>query len=174
MLMFYLIVLRLVHVVASVCWAGGAFIFFLFVEPTAKALAPTGMQFVQHMVVKRRYSVFMDVASTLTVLSGALLFWQDANGQWLAWMSTGPGLGFTLGAVVGIVVYFVGMFGVKPRADRMGKLGAEIRAAGGVPTPAQGAELQKLDKEMSTLGYIDFVLVALSLALMATARYWLF
>jgi len=53
-------------------------------------------------------------------------------------------------------------------------LGAEIRAAGGAPTPAQGAELQKIDKEMSTLGYIDFVLVALSLALMATARYWLF
>ena len=47
MLMFYLIVLRLVHIVASVCWAGGAFIFFLFVEPTAKALAPGGQQFVQ-------------------------------------------------------------------------------------------------------------------------------
>jgi hypothetical protein len=115
----------------------------------------------------------MGMSSTLTVLSGALLFWQDANGQWLAWMSTGPGLGFTLGAVVGIVVYFVGMFGSNPRRSD-GKLGAEIRAAGGVPTPAQGAELQKLDKEMSTLGSIDFVLVALSLALMATARYWLF
>lgn len=172
--MFYLIVLRLVHIVASVCWAGGAFIFFLFVEPTAKALAPSGQQFVQHMIVKRRYSVFMGITSTLTVLSGALLFWQDANGQWLAWMSTGPGLGFTLGAVAGIAVYVVGTFGMKPRAERMGKLSAEIRAAGGAPTPAQAAELQKIDKEMSTLGYIDFVLVALALALMATARYWLF
>jgi uncharacterized membrane protein len=172
--MFFLLAFRFVHIVASVCWAGGAFINFLFVEPTAKALAPTGMQFVQHMVVKRRFSVFMGIASTLTVLSGALLFWQDANGQWLAWMTTGPGLGFTLGAVVGIAVYFVGMFGVKPRAERMGKLGAEIRAAGGAPTAAQGAELRKLDKEMSKLGYADFVLVALSLGLMATARYWMF
>jgi len=170
----FLIVLRFVHVVASVCWAGGGFIFFLFVEPTAKALAPTGMQFVEHMVTKRRFSVFMVVSSTLTLLSGALLFWQDASGQWLDWMRTGPGLGFTLGSVVGVVVYLIGMFGVNPRALRMAKIGQEIQTAGGPPTPAQGAELQRLDREMSRLGLADFALVALSLALMATARYWLF
>lgn len=174
MLVFYLIVLRFVHVVASVCWAGGAFVFFLFVEPTAKKLAPTGMQFVQHMVTKRRFSIFMVISSTLTVLSGALLLWQDASGQWLSWMQTGPGLGFTLGSVVGVAVYLIGMFGINPRAVKLAKIGDEIQAAGGPPTPAQGAELQKLDSEMSTLSLVDFVLVALSLALMATARYWLF
>jgi uncharacterized membrane protein len=169
-----LLVLRFIHIVASVCWAGGAFIFFLFVEPTAKALAPTGMQFVQYMVTKRRFSIFMVVSSTLTVLSGAILIWNSASSNWLAYMSSGPGLGFTLGAIAGIVVYFVGMFGVNPRAVRLGKLGGQIQAAGGLPTPEQAAELQKLDREMSTLDKIDFVLVALSLALMASARYWLF
>jgi uncharacterized membrane protein len=172
--MFIFLVLRFIHIVASVCWAGGGFIFFLFVEPTAKAMAPTGMQFVQYMVVKRRFSIFMVISSTLTVLTGALLLWKDAGGQWLAFMQTGPGLGFTLGSVVGILVYFIGMFGVNPRAKKMAKIGGEIQAAGGRPTPEQGAELQKLDKEMSTLGLLDFVLVALSLALMASARYWLF
>jgi len=168
------IVLRFVHVVASVCWAGGAFFIFLFVEPTAKALAPSGMEFFQYMVTKRRASAFMVTASTLTVISGALLFWQDASGQWLAWMKTGPGLGFALGSLAGVVVYCVGMFGVNPRVKRIAALGAEIQAAGGPPTPEQGAEMQKLDKELSIFGIIDFVLVALSLALMGTARYWLF
>jgi len=174
MLIFYLIVLRFVHVIASVCWAGGGFIFFLFVEPTAKSMAPMGMQFIQHMTVKRRFSIFMVVSSTLTVLSGALLVWQAASGQWLAWIKTGPGLGFALGSLVGVVVYCVGMFMVNPRALRLAQIGQEIQAAGGPPTPQQGAELQRLDKEMSTYSLIDFVLVALSLALMATARYWLF
>jgi uncharacterized membrane protein len=174
MLVFYLLVLRFIHIVASVCWAGGGFIFFLFVEPTAKALAPMGMQFVQHMAVKRRFSIFMVVSSTLTVLSGALLLWQDASGHWLAWIQSGPGLGFTLGSIVGVVVYFVGMFGVNPRAIKLAKIGDEIQAAGGPPTPAQAAELQMLDRQMSTLSLVDFVLVALSLALMATARFWLF
>jgi uncharacterized membrane protein len=164
--------LRFVHIVPSVCWAGGAFVFFLFVEPTAKALAPTGMQFVQHMVIKRRFSIYMVVASTLTVLSGALLLWQDASGRWGSWLRAGPGLGFTLGSLVGIVVYCIGILGVTPRAVRLAKLGAEIQAAGGPPTPAQAAELRKLDRQMSLLGTIDFVLVALSLALMASARFW--
>jgi uncharacterized membrane protein len=172
MLITYLFVLRLIHIVTSVCWAGGGFIFFLFVEPTAKALAPMGMQFVQYMIVKRRFSIFMVISSTLTLVSGALLIWQRGNGQWLDYMQSGPGLGFTLGSIVGVTVYLIGMFGVNPRAIRLSKIGQEIQSAGGIPTPTQGAELHKLDKEMSALGLADFLLVALSLGLMATARFW--
>ncbi len=174
MLAIYLLVLRFAHIVSAVCWAGGGFIFFLFIGPTAKSLAPTGMQFVDHMVTKRRFSIFMVISSTLTVLSGALLIWQLTGGQLLSYASTGPGLGFTLGSVAGIVVYFIGMFGVNPRAIKLAKIGQEVQAAGGPPTAAQGAELQKLDKEMSVLDLADFILVALSLALMASARYWVF
>ncbi len=174
MLIVYLLVLRFIHIVASVCWAGGGFIFFLFIEPTAKALEPGGKQFIQHMVTKRRFSVFMVVSSTLTVLSGALLIWQLASGNWRGYVSSGPGLLFTLGAIVGILVYFVGMFGVNPRAVKLSKLGAEIQAAGGPPTPTQQAQLRKLDKEMSTLSLVDFLMVAVSLGLMASARYWVF
>lgn len=174
MLTFYLIVLRLVHVVSSLCWAGGGFVTFLFLEPTAKDLEPTGMQFLQHMVGKRRFNMFMVVNSTLTVLSGALLIWQFTGGNLSAYMSTGPGLGFALGSLVGIAVYFVGMFGVGPRAGKLAKIGDAIQLAGGPPTPEQVADIQKLDKEMSMYSKIDFWMVALSLALMATARYWLF
>jgi uncharacterized membrane protein len=174
MLIISLLVLRFFHIIASVCWAGGGFIFFLFVEPTAKALAPTGMQFVQYMTTKRRFSIFMVVSSTLCVLTGALLIWQHASGNWLDYIKTGPGLIFTLGSITGIVVYFVGMVGVNPRAIKLAKLGEEIQAAGGPPTPAQGAELHKLDREMSVLSLADFILVAISLGLMASARYWVF
>ena len=174
MTVVFLLVLRFVHIVSSLCWAGAGFVFFLFVEPTAKALAPTGMQFVQHMVTKRRFSIYMVISSTLTILSGALLLLQRAGGDWRSYLSTGPGLGFTLGSIAGVIVYFVGMLGVNPRAVRLAKLGQEIQAAGGPPTPEQGAELHKLDREMSTLSLVDFLLVALSLAFMASARYWVF
>jgi uncharacterized membrane protein len=172
--MLTMLILRFVHIISGVCWAGGGFMIFLFVEPTAKALAPTGMQFVQHMVKKGRVSNFMVVSSILTVLSGALLIWLSSGGQWLSYMETGPGLGFTLGSIAGVVVFFVGMFGVNPRAVKLAKIGEEIQAAGGPPTSSQGAELHRLDKEMAALGLADFVLVALSLGLMASARFWVF
>lgn len=169
-----LIVLRFVHVISSFCWAGGAVINYLFVEPTARDLAPDGTKFVQHLVSKRKFSIFMAINSTLTVASGALLLWQLTRGQFSAYVQTGPGLGFAIGSMVGIAVYLVGMFGIKPRADQLGKIGSQVQAAGGPPTPEQATQLQKLVKEMSSLSRIDFWLVALSLALMATSRYFLF
>ena len=171
---FYLIVLRFVHVVASVCWAGGGFVTFLFIGPTAKDLAPAGMQFLAHMAGKRRFNTFMVINSTLTVLTGALLLWQFTSGDLMTYMQTGPGLGFALGSLAGVVVYFVGMFGVGMPIGKLSQLGEEIQKAGTPPTPAQVAEMQKLDKTISVNEKVDFGLVALSLILMATARYWLF
>lgn len=170
--MLFLLVLRLIHIVSSVCWVGGGFMFFLFIEPTAKALEPTGMQFVQHMTTKGRFSIFMVISSTLTILTGALLIWKYASGNWLGYVNTGPGLIFAIGSMVGITVYFVGLLGVNPRALKLSKIGEEIQSTGGPPSPAQGAMLHKLDREMSVLGLVDFLLVALSLVLMASARYW--
>jgi len=174
MQMFYLIVLRFVHVIASVCWAGGGFVTFLFVGPTAKDLEPAGMQFIAHMAGKRRFNTFMIINSTLTVLSGALLLWASTGGDLLTYMQTGPGLGFALGSLAGVVVYFVGMFGVGMPTGKLSQLGEEIQKSGNPPTPAQIAAMQKLEKTISVNHKVDFALVAVSLILMATARYWLF
>jgi len=174
MQVFYLIVLRFVHVVASVCWAGGGFVTFLFVGPTAKDLEPAGTQFISHMAGKRRFNLFMIINSTLTVLSGALLLWESTTGDLLSYVKTGPGLGFALGSLVGVAVYFVGMFGVGMPTGKMAQLGEAIQKSGTPPTPGQVAELQKLDKTISVNHKIDFALVALALILMGTARYWLF
>jgi len=174
MQMFYLIVLRFLHVVASVSWAGGGFVTFLFVGPTAKDLEPAGMQFLSHMAGKRRFNMFMVINSTLTVLSGALLLWASTGGDLSSYIATGPGLGFALGSLTGVVVYFVGMFGVGMPTGKLSQLGEEIQKAGTPPTSAQVAEMRKLDKTVSFYHKVDFVLVALSLILMGTARYWLF
>jgi hypothetical protein len=79
---------------------------------------------------------------------------------------------FTVGSVVGIAVYFLGLFMIKPRVDRLEALGQAIAAAGGPPSPAQAAELQKIDGEMSLIGRVDFVMLIIALLTMATARYW--
>ena len=174
MQMFYLIVLRFLHVVASVCWAGGGFTTFLFVGPTAKDLEPAGTQFIAHMAGKRRFNTFMIVNSTLTVLSGALLLWASTGGDLVSYMQTGPGLGFVLGPVAGVVVYFVGMFGVGMPTGKLSQLGEEIQKSGNPPTPEQVNEMRKLEKTISVNHKVDFALVLVSLILMGTARYWLF
>jgi uncharacterized membrane protein len=171
--LIYTILLRIVHIFGGVFWVGGAIVHVAFIEPTAKATAPEGHKFVQYLVGRGRFSLFMNVVSALTVLSGALLYWRASGGLQPGWIKFGPGLGYTIGSIVAIGVYIIGLLMIRPRAERLGALGMEIGAANGVPTPTQVAELHNLDKELSLIGRVDFVLLAIALLTMATARYWL-
>lgn len=167
-----LILFRVVHVVAGTLWAGTAIFYFFLVEPAAKALGPNTSKFMQALIEKRRYPLYMNIASALTILAGALLYWNTSGGLQMVWIQSGPGLGFTIGSVAAVLAYLVGFFLLRPRAGRLGELGQQIGRSGGAPDRVQAAELQKLDQEMRSIERIDVILLTISLIMMATARYW--
>ena len=171
---FVILLLRLIHIVAGALWAGAAVAYFFFFAPTARGLGPPGPKFMQDLVGKHRYPLFMNVSSMLTILAGLVLYWFSSGGLNAAWITSGRGLGFTLGSLAALAAFAAGFFGIRPRAERMGALSAAIAAAGGPPTAEQGAELSRLDAEMHGYERWDVLLLVLSLALMATARNWNF
>lgn len=166
-----IILLRLIHIVAGAFWAGAAVAYFLYFEPTAKGLGPARSKFMQDLVGTHRYPVFMNTSSMLCILAGLALYWFSSNGLSVAWITSGPGLGFTLGSLAALAAFGIGFAGIRPRAERMGAVGAAIAAAGGPPTPEQGAELGRLEAEMHAFERWDVGLLVLSLALMAISRY---
>jgi uncharacterized membrane protein len=85
-----LLLLRAVHVVAGALWAGTAIFYFFLVEPAAKTLGPTAPRFMQALIEKRRYPLYMNVASALTIIAGALLYWYTSGGLQLTWVQSGP------------------------------------------------------------------------------------
>jgi uncharacterized membrane protein len=172
--LFYLLVLRLLHIGAGVLWAGSAIFYFLFVEPSVKGLGPAGPRFMQGLIEKRRYPLFMNIVATLTIVAGLLLYWHSSGGLQVNWILSKPGVGFTIGSLVAIAVYGLGFLMIRPRAERLGAIGKAIGAAGGPPTSAQAAELQQLNAEMHSIERVEVVLLAVSLIAMATARYWIF
>lgn len=167
-----ILVLRLIHVVAGALWAGAAVAYFFYFAPTAQGLGPAGPKFMQDLVGKHRYPLFMNVTSMLTILAGLALYWLSSSGLSAAWITSGPGLGFTLGALAALAAFAIGFFAIRPRAERMGALSAAVAAAGGPPTAEQGAELGRLAAGIHRYERWDVGLLVLSLALMATARYW--
>jgi hypothetical protein len=86
----------------------------------------------------------------------------------------GPGLGFTIGSVAGLLSFFLGALFIGPRAGRVGKLGQAISAAGGPPSAGQAQEMHRLEGELTRLENVEFALLAVALLTMATARYWHF
>lgn len=172
MTVYIILVLRIIHILAGVLWVGSAVFYFFFVEPVVQGLGPSRPKFMQGLIEQRRYPLFMNIVSALTIVAGALLYWNASGGLQPVWLKTGPGLGFTVGSIVALVVYLIGFFMIRPRAQKMGELGKQIGLSGGPPTSEQADSLQQIDREMRAIERVDVILLTVALIAMATARYW--
>jgi uncharacterized membrane protein len=171
---YLLIFLRLIHIVAGLLWAGAAVFYLFFVKPSVHSIGAAGPQFMRNLAERRKYPIFMMSTSLLTVLAGGALFLYASGGFNLAWINSGPGLGFTIGSLAALVAFFVGSLAIGPTSAQMGALGAQIASAGGPPKPEQLSALQAMEKKLARAETIDFVLLAIAMLTMATARYWIF
>ena len=163
------IVLRLIHVVAGVFWVGTSMFSTFFLSPAVEATAEAGQKVMGHLVAKARLSVRVTVASYLTVLAGLALYWIDSQGFTSAWQNSGPGVGFGLGAIAGLLGFGVGQL-VGKNAALIGRLAAQMQ---GMPSPEQVAALKQAQARLTSSSRISSGFLILALALMGTARYWL-
>jgi uncharacterized membrane protein len=171
---YLLILIRLIHVIAGILWAGTAVFYLFFIKPSVKSIGPAGPQFMQNLSQRRRLPVFMMGSSLLTVIAGGVLFWFSSGGFNAAWLKSGPGIGFTVGSIAAMIAFFVGSVVIGPTSGKMGELGQQIAATGKGPTPEQGRIMQLLEKRLSRAEKADFILLAIAMLTMATARYWIF
>jgi uncharacterized membrane protein len=163
------IAFRLVHIGAAMAWAGGAALFFFYVEPTINKLGPDGEKFVEEFVVRRRVPTYFAAVSTLTVLGGAILYFKDAGGLQL-WTST-TGLVYGIGAIAGILAWLGGAILVAPAVKKVGAIGQEMKAAGGPPSAELGARMHAAQHNLRQIGLWDLILIIVAIVAMESARY---
>jgi len=171
---YLLILFRVVHIIAGILWSGAAISYLFFVKPSVQSIGASGPQFMQSLVERRRYPLFMAGTSLLTVLGGGVLYWNSSGGFNLAWLQTGPGIGFTIGSLGALIAFFVGNLGIGPTSAQLGALGQQIGMSGGQPTLEQITKLHALEKKLNRAEWIDFAMLAVAMLTMATARYWIF
>lgn len=167
----YLIVLRIVHILAGVFWVGSALFFTFLLEPTVTELGPDGAPVMRHLTEKKKMPFVILTTSALTILAGLLLYWRSSGGFDVDWITSSTGLTFTLGGAAAIAAFVMGFVAIRPRVGRMAAIGAEVAAAGGPPSQAQVAELQGIQKALRTIGLTDAVLLIFAVVAMATARF---
>lgn len=171
---FLVILFRIVHIFAGALWIGAAISYLFFFKPSIKAIGPSGPQFMKNLADRRKYPVFMIITSLLTVLAGGILYWFSSGQFNPAWITSGPGIGFTIGSLAALVAFLVGNFGIGPTSARMGALGQQIGMSGVGPSPEQLSTMQALEKKLSQAELVDFVMLVIAMLTMATARYWVF
>jgi len=167
---YYVIVLRIIHILGGVFWAGGAFALVGFISPAAAQAGPAGGKFMQRLTLGTRWITAVSAAAGLAILTGLLLYWRASGGLRPEWLSTGTGITFTIGGLSALIAMGVGIQ-VGGLSRRMAELGQKIEAAGGPPSPENAAQLAAFQARLQSLGSLTTVLLVITVLAMASARY---
>ena len=164
------VILRLIHIIGGIIWAGGALLMNFFVAPTLRATGEAGKQFAGHLMGKTRFTQIMTVSAYATVLAGFLLYGMDSQWFTSAWQSSGPGIGFGIGALFALVGIVSGIMNGNNNR-KMAQLGAQIQ---GKPTAEQAAAMGVIQKQQGWVIPVNTYSLILAVVFMAIARYLVF
>src|SRR5258708_3291873 len=116
-------ILILVHVVSSLIWGASAILGGFFLVPAMLEAGPAGGQVMGGMM-KRGYTPFIGISAVLALVSGVWLYSLRFSP---AWAATPEGIVLSLGGLLGISAWAIGLTRMRPLSEKMGKLSQEGR-----------------------------------------------
>jgi uncharacterized membrane protein len=161
-------VLRVLHIGAAMAWAGGAALFFFYIEPTLNKLGPDAEKFADEMINKRKVPIYFAAVSTVAVLAGLTLYVRQAGGFQL-WTTT-PGIIYTVGAIAAIIAWIGGNVLITPAVKMVGAIGQEMKSAGGPPSAELMGRMHAAQERLRTIGMWDLILIGIAILCMESAR----
>jgi hypothetical protein len=166
-----MIVLRVIHIICGVFWAGTAMVVAWFLLPAQRAVGQPGGMFMQQVMFRQRLRMFVTGAMILTILSGLTMYARLAMITDGAWASSRTGIVLGIGAVAAVIAGGIGGGVIGRLGKKMMELGEKIQASGAPPTEAQKAELGALQARVQTGFRIVAILLLITIVTMASARY---
>ncbi len=160
-------ILRVIHIAFGAFWLGGAITVAFFLLPTVKATGMIGGQFAGQLMARTRLPTIITAAGGIAILAGIILY----GGIWAGTGFSGPAMWYAIGGLIAIVVAILAGAVVRPAADKLGTLGRTLASQGSPPTAEQNAEREQLLNRMTSFTQLNAVLLVITIALMAIARY---
>lgn len=154
------------HVAFGIFWAGAAAVLGLFIIPSVIDAGPAGGA-VMAGAVKRRLPLLLTFSGGLVVLTGLRLFMLRYSPDWIA---TPEGVVLSLGALLGLGAFVMGVFIQKPTVEKIGALAAEIARSGKPPSPEQAATMKALQQKLRKIAAVTAWHLVGSSVLMASHR----
>ncbi len=166
-----IIVLRLVHVLGGIFWVGSVTFNAAFLLPTLAALGPAAGP-VMAGLQRRRMTTVLPTVAVLTILSGLRLLQVGSAGFAGDYFASGPGIAYSVGGLLAIAGFAVGMGFTRPAMARAGALAAQMgSAADDAARAALGAEIARLRSRGAKSNSVMLILVTIAAVAMAVARY---
>ena len=169
----YMVVFRVVHILAGVFWVGSVFLFVVYLQPSAAALGPAGAPFMGELLGKRRLVDGIIAMALISVTAGLFLYWHDWHlfGSFNAWTQSTWGKTFTLGGLAALAALAIGVFVTRPNLMRFLALGRQVAESGGPPSPEAGAEMAAIRQRLKIFARVSLALLVVAVLAMSTAKY---
>jgi uncharacterized membrane protein len=166
---YVLIALRIAHIGGGIIWVGSAILLMTILLPAVRSSEAAGQKFMENF--GPRFGKMMGIVTTVTVISGALLYARFfASGVEWIW-TTGAGIGFTIGAIAALISFFLGTLYFGRAQEKIRAYGMAMASAGGPPQPNQIAEMNRMQSTLMKTYQFDIALLVIAMLAMATARY---
>jgi uncharacterized membrane protein len=163
--------IRVLHILLAAVWLGAAFFLTVFLEPTVRALGPTGGQ-VMVGLTQRKFLVFIAIVAGTTVLTGIWLYWRFTGGFDPAVSGSISGMVFGAGGLLGIVAAVVGGSVVGRSSKQIALLAQQVAA---LPDGSEKASrlqtMAALRQRLAVGSQIVIVLLIVTFVLMALGHY---
>lgn len=160
-------ILRLLHIGFGALWVGGAVLTGWWVVPSVIEAGPGGGPVMRGIVEKRKLPLVMMISGLITIICGLRLYMIKFS---TAWVTTPEGLVLTLGALLALGGFAIGVMVQRPTAMKLAALGGAIAAGGKPPTPEQAAEIGALQAKLARAARLVAAHVLAALVLMASMR----
>ena len=167
---FGLAAARILHVVGGVIWVGSMFFVGTFLIPSMTEAGPDSGK-VMAALNRRKFMVVIPVIAILTMLSGLWLYARASMGFSPAYMSSGPGRTYGLGAVLAITGFTLGMTISRPAMMKINKLMQSAATASPAEREAILGQVEGLRARGARWGRIIAFLLIGAATLMALGRY---
>jgi hypothetical protein len=165
-----IVILRLVHIVLGIFWAGTIFFFATFLEPSVRAAGPEGGK-VMFQLFSRRYLEILPAIAGLTILAGAGLMWKVSGGFDPRWMGSRMGIVLSFGAAAALTAFVVGATVMRGAAVRIFAIMRTMSEADESTRGAMMSEMADLRVRAKTGARWVAVLLLIASTAMAVARY---
>lgn len=165
-----LLVLRLLHVLGGIAWVGFASFNTWFLIPALGTAGPAGGAVLAGLQQRKLFTV-LPIIALVTILSGLRLLMITSTGFSAEYFATRPGLAYAAGGVAGIAGFLIALLLTRPKMARAGALMAGRAAADADRQRAIDAEVATLRAGAASSGLVSTLLLLVSAAAMAVARY---
>lgn len=129
----YLLILRVLHIVSGVFWAGTAFLMVLYIFPAVKRSGPDGGKILQAITGTNRFPQAIALASAITVITGVLLMWHLSNGFAAEWFESKYGMSLAIGGLAATIAFLQVVLINMPSIKRTEDIMRTVTSNGGVP-----------------------------------------